>query len=264
MLSALAKAGVRTIDIMGGEPTLHQDLVVFVTDAVQRGFAVNISSNGSNLAVLHEIMKISEAVTAGISVNDRTTLEQVRGFITEHHPVVKSVYSPAMDANLIQSILSLEPKQYYVIYRDALDQDELSLAVPFPHFLRATERDYDRAQVGMVFCSGFLPDAVNYPELAKVRCPAGTTKLGIMPDGSVYPCNLFFSKREFLLGNVLADPFERIWSHPRLAFFRAAPMNACPRTSCSLHAECHGGCPAHGLFLAGALAAPDPRCIPGG
>ena len=262
MLDVFNKAAVGTLDIMGGEPTLHPEIVQLIHEAVTAGLSVNVSSNGSNLTVLQDISKIGEAVTVGISVNDWKTFEQVRGFIVAHQPIVKSVFSPAMDTNLIANILSLNPKRYYFIYRDALQQHELPETVPFPRFLQAVEQGYDPAQVGMVYCQGFLPGENNYPELAGVRCPAGTTKLGVLPDGSVYPCNLFFGKREFLLGNILSDSFESIWNHRALAFFRSAPVNACPEKSCAIHEQCHGGCPAQALVLSGDLSAPDPRCWP--
>jgi radical SAM protein with 4Fe4S-binding SPASM domain len=118
------------------------------------------------------------------------------------------------------------------------------------------------ARVSVVFCSGFLPDLEQYPQLLKARCPAGTTKLGIMPDGSVYPCNLFFGKEEYRLGNILSDPFDAIWRHSALAFFRTFSGNRCPRTSCALHARCHGGCPAHSYARFGKHSAPEPRCVP--
>jgi radical SAM protein with 4Fe4S-binding SPASM domain len=262
MLDVFNKAEVGTLDIMGGEPTLHPEIVQLIHEAVAAGLSVNVSSNGSNLSVLRDIIRIGEAVTVGISVNDQKTFEQVRGFILAHRPIVKSVFSPSMDTDLIRNILSLNPKRYYFIYRDALQRHELPATVPFPRFLQAVEQGYDPVQVGMVSCSGFLPDAANHPELAGVRCPAGTTKLGVLPDGSVYPCNLFFGKKEFLLGNILTDSFEGIWNHQALAFFRSAPGNVCPEKSCMHHKQCHGGCPAQALVLAGDLSAPDPRCSP--
>ncbi|HSB32890.1 MAG TPA: radical SAM protein [Nitrospirota bacterium] len=261
MLEVLERTPVETIDIIGGEPTLHPDIVSFIARARDRGFSVNISTNGTNPAVLGEIMKIGKAVTVGISINDRETLTQVRGFIHRHKPVVKTVYSPGMDRGMIGEILSLGPERFYLIYRDALDARELDATVPFREFKYGIERAFDHQQVGMVYCAGFLPDSERYPELANVRCPSGTTKLGVMPDGSVYPCNLLFGRKEFLLGNILTDPFTGIWHHGRLNFFRTASGNACPDKSCTLHSKCHGGCPAHGLFITGDLAAPDPRCV---
>jgi radical SAM protein with 4Fe4S-binding SPASM domain len=260
MLHVLKQQAVKTIDIIGGEPTLHGDIVDFVRAALRSGFFVNISSNGTNLNVLEEIMSLGNRVTVGISVNDRETLDHTRGFIKKLHPVIKTIFTSSRQDGMIDEILSLKPKKYYLIYRDPLTGRELQNAVPFPRFTAAVERQFNATEVGTVFCSGFLPDTESHPELAHVRCPAGTAKLGIMPDGSVYPCNLFFGKKEFLLGNVKNDPFQDIWQHQALAYFRSPAVNTCPQKACRHHAQCHGGCPALGLLLTNNLSAPDPRC----
>lgn len=260
MLVVLKRRAVRTIDVIGGEPTLHPDIVSFVRESLLCGFFVNISSNGTNLHVLEEIMGMGNRVAVGISVNDRKTLDQVRGFIETHKPVVKSVFNSNIERGMIREILSLNPRKYYLIYRDALSWSELQTTVPFPLFAAAVEQQFNSTEVGTVFCSGFLPDTESCPELAQVRCPAGTTKLGIMPDGSVYPCNLFFGKKEFLLGNVLSDSFQDIWHHQSLSYFRSLAENPCAQKACRYHAQCHGGCPAHSLLLANDLTEPDPRC----
>jgi radical SAM protein with 4Fe4S-binding SPASM domain len=261
MLKKLVALRVRTLDIIGGEPTLHPQITDIVQKAVQRGLNVNISSNGSNSAVLEHLLGIGSSVRIGISVNDRETLERVAGFVRKNDVVVKSIFHPSMEEGFIRDILALRTRKFYLIYRDALDRRDLHETVPFHQFMSVMEERFSSPRIGTVFCSGFIPDSENAPELAKVRCPAGTTKLGIMPDGSVYPCNLFFGKKEFLLGNILSDPFGRIWNHEALAFFRSASANTCPKTTCELHGRCHGGCPAHSITSLGALSAPDPRCV---
>jgi radical SAM protein with 4Fe4S-binding SPASM domain len=261
MLVVLKQRAVKTIDIIGGEPTLHPDILSFVRESLVSGFFVNISSNGTNLNILEEIMSMGSGVTAGISVNDRVTFEQAKVFIETHKPVVKSVFHPNMGRGMIHKILSLKPKKYYLIYRDALSRSELQTTMPFPLFASTMEQWFNLTEVGTVFCSGFLPDTDHYPELAQVRCPAGTTKLGVLPDGSVYPCNLFFGQKEFLLGNVVSDPFQDIWQHQALTYFRSSAANLCKQVSCRHHSQCHGGCPAHSFFLTNDLTAPDPRCI---
>ncbi len=260
LLGVLTRVGVRTIDIIGGEPTLHHDIVSFVRESLASGLSVNISSNGTDLSVLEAIARLGRRVTIGISVNDRETLDHARGFIREHQPVIKSLFSRDIDLDRIGDILVLKPKKFHLIYRDTLHREELRDAVPFHEFTAAIEQRFPSEQVGMVFCSGFVSDTEDCPDLGRVRCPAGTTKLGVLPDGSVYPCNLFFGKREFRLGNLLSDSFKDIWEHRTLSFFRSPVKNSCAQKSCRLHARCHGGCPAHGLFLANDLAGTDPRC----
>jgi radical SAM protein with 4Fe4S-binding SPASM domain len=261
MLNTLAKQSVKTLDIMGGEPTLHPDIAQFARAAGQRGLRVNISSNGTNIEMLKALISAGSHVNAGISINDRATFKHLKTFIQRHKPIVKMVYAKSVDLVLMTEILQLNPKMFYLIYRDVLSHDELQMSVPFYQFMSlAQQQRYAASNVGTVFCSGFLPDTQQYPELAHVRCPAGTTKLGVMPDGSVYPCNLFFGKKEFLLGNILTDKFEAIWNHTALSFFRTFKENRCPRKTCELHAQCHGGCPAHAFILTNDLSGPDPRC----
>lgn len=261
MVAVLSNASVKTLDILGGEPTLHPHIVSFVRNACTQGLSVNISSNGTNVEMLEKIHADCGAVTIGVSINDRDTYDQISGFVKKHKPVVKTVFSKTTDLMLVTDIFMLQPKKFHLIYRDAVAAPDLDTILPFYRFMSPVQRSfYATANIQTVFCSGFLPETKQYPELAKTRCPAGTTKLGIMPDGSVYPCNLFFGKKDFLLGNILSDPLETIWGHPRLAFFRTFKENPCIRKSCNLHAQCHGGCPAHALALKGDIAAADPRC----
>src|SRR4249920_391990 len=65
MLDVLTRIPVKTLDIIGGEPTMHADIIGFVREATQRGLFVNISSNGSNLNVLDEIMHRGDTVSVG-------------------------------------------------------------------------------------------------------------------------------------------------------------------------------------------------------
>jgi radical SAM protein with 4Fe4S-binding SPASM domain len=261
MLGRLTMLAVKTLDIIGGEPTVHPDIIRFIAEAAEKGFHINLSSNGTDSGLLEESIKAGDAVSVGVSINDREALKRLKGFIAAHHPIVKSVFSRSVDLTLADEILAHQPKKFFSIYRDATSHADLDETIPFPQYMHIMASRFHPQQVGMVYCSGFIPDSA-YPELATVRCPAGTTKLGVMPDGSVYPCNLFFGNADFLLGNILTDPFEAVWNHPRLAFFRAFIGNTCPQRSCEHHAACHGGCPAQALLLSGDLAAPDPRCHP--
>lgn len=248
---------VKAIDIIGGEPTLHAALADMIREAGERGYAVNMSSNGTNPEMLRGIAISCPAANLGVSINDREILSALSSLVRAHRVAVKTVYSDRLDAAFLKEVLSLNPKKFYLIYRDAVEPEHLSETVPFPEFLDAIRRM--QPAPGTVYCSGFLPDSA-FPELETVRCPAGTTKLGILPDGSVYPCNLLFGRPELLLGNILVQSFADIWHHPSLDFFRFYSANCCPRRGCTLHSRCHGGCPAHGLFHAGNPAAADPRC----
>jgi radical SAM protein with 4Fe4S-binding SPASM domain len=262
MIDRITGAGVQVLDIIGGEPTLHRELLPMIEHACGRGMRVNISSNGRDPDQLAEIMRRFSRAAVGVSVNDHATLQALERFLRKHRPIVKTVFSRSVDHELIEKVLALAPRRYYLLYRDALGPGELEGSLPFDQFLMEVGTRYG-SRTGMVFCSGFVPDLDQYPQLRMARCPGGTTKLGILPDGSVYPCNLLFGTGKYRLGNILADPFDSIWRHPALAFFRTFTGNGCPRTSCALHHQCHGGCPAHGHAHSGKRSAPEPRCVPG-
>jgi radical SAM protein with 4Fe4S-binding SPASM domain len=94
-----------------------------------------------------------------------------------------------------------------------------------------------------------------------VRCAGGVRKLSVMPDGAVFPCNLFHGLKEFGLGNIFRDSFEDIWSNQRLDLFRGHRENSCSIYTCKNHASCTGGCPAHGFYHYGNSEAADIRCF---
>jgi len=255
------RLGIGTIDVMGGEPTLHADLPRLMEHAIKQGLMINMSSNGQDTQQLTDIMYKHPEVRVGISVNDRKTAERLSRFIKNCSPTVKTVLGNTLDASLVELLLSYRPKAFYLLYQDAMDPAQLARTAPFDSYLRTVRSRYDPAVAGMVYCSGFLPDHENHPQLLKARCPAGTTKLGVLPDGSTYPCNLLFGREECRLGNILSDPFEKIWQHPLLTWFRTFTRNQCPRTECELYRSCHGGCPAHSLIHTGKRSGPDPRCV---
>ncbi len=261
LADSLAQLGVRTIDILGGEPTLHEDLPQLLQYGLKKGLALNLSSNATDTAQLAEIMQRAPAVRVGISVNDQETADRLDAFIRDQRPVVKTIVGSSPDARLIGCLRSLGAKELYLLYRDALEPSLLPETMPFDAFLRTVRREFSTGPEGTVFCSGFLPDLRRYPSLRTARCPAGTTKLGVLPDGSVWPCNLFFGIEAYRLGNILTDPFPEIWQHPLLARFRTFAGNQCPRRDCALHRACHGGCPAHSLVHAGTPDGPEPRCL---
>lgn len=57
MADILAGLNTNTLDIMGGEPTLHKDIIPMLEYAGEKSFNLNMSSNGTDIAALSEIME---------------------------------------------------------------------------------------------------------------------------------------------------------------------------------------------------------------
>mgnify|MGYP002395138580 CR=1 FL=1 len=265
MVSVCKAQGIRHIDILGGEPTLHPDLFDMLDIIVRSSMMTTISSNGSRVEAL---LKISEryprdSVRLGISVNSAKIPESLHQYILVHRPILKTVFAKQdLIPESLTPYIGLQGVDFYLLYRDVLNPDDLAYSIGFKDFytrLCNIRKAYDG--VDGVFCAGFIPDKEAFPELEYVRCPAGTTKLSVMPDGSVYPCYLLFKYKEFELGNIFHDDFNAIWDHPILNEFRIFYQNQCPETACQLHDECHGGCPAISYMFFKHLKAPDPRCV---
>ncbi|MFA5354247.1 MAG: radical SAM/SPASM domain-containing protein [Thermodesulfovibrionales bacterium] len=259
----ISSLDISNLDILGGEPTIWPDLIPALDHAVSARLRVSMSTNGSRVPVLKELSSrfSREALSIGISINSAEISPDLHAYIMEQHPVIKTVSDrDSLVADAALQYLELPELTYYLIYRDALSEAELGDVMPFPHYLRRLkELQSVHANVDGVHC-GFIMDREN-PLLKDVRCPAGVTKLSVMPDGSAYPCYLLARHGEFCLGNMLQDDFERIWRNPVLRFFREFRGNECPSKSCGIYSYCHGGCPAISLIIHGNIKAPDPRCI---
>lgn len=264
ILLILKSLKIDHIDMLGGEPSLHPDLLQIIDFIEHYGLQTTISSNGTNVDILTAISKTypNNSVKIGISLNSEKLSDDLNTYITTFKPMLKSVYTKqsAMPKSW-EAYIDAAGIEYYLLYMDIIDPNDFKLSAPFYHYYNELLKLKKRfANLNGVFCSGFIPDVIHYPELEFVRCPAGTTKLSLLPNGDMYPCYLFFKFPEFKLGNILIDNFDAIWQKPILHNFRSFNKNNCTQTSCSLLQACHGGCPAISYIFYNQLDAPDPRC----
>ena len=260
----ISDAGIGEIDILGGEPTLHPDIVSIIDKAAKLRLRLNLSTNGTNVALLEHLSSAYDrnALNIGISLNDSHVARELEDYIARYRPVIKSICKKSALPQQANIYLDMPGITYYLLYMDTISENDLIDSMPFYEFYKRLSDLRDKhPNIAGVYCGGFLPDTNKQPLLRNMRCPAGTTKLSILPDGSVYPCYLFFRHREFRMGNIFTERFEDILESPILSYFRTFSGNKCLVTTCQLFSECHGGCPAISLLVYNDLDAPDPRCI---
>ena len=261
----LKKQGIEYIDILGGEPTLHLQLIQLLEIITAHQLKTTISTNGTNLSLLKAISDkfLSSSIMIGISLNSTAISEELDEYIKHYRPLLKTVFTDIkLFHTLCEKYIHMPGIEYYLLYRDIVSKEEFTERIPFYQFyteLFKLKKTYKR--LDGVFCSGFLANEEKDANLHNVRCPAGTTKLSMLPDGSVYPCYLFFRHKEFKLGSILTMDFESIWKNPLLNYFRTFEKNNCPYTECKLFHSCHGGCPALSYIFYNSLTSPDPRCV---
>ncbi|MFO8111053.1 MAG: radical SAM protein [Desulfosalsimonadaceae bacterium] len=268
IVAIAADQGIGHIDFLGGEPTLHPDIESMIGMIASAGQMTTMSSNGTRPEILEILSRRfpETSLRIGISLNTGSNAgsidKRLRDYIETYRPIVKTLFSNEKKSRgkYLFAGLDTDGIDLRLIYRDAVQETDLGECGSFSEFYNHLKQiQSDLPNLKGVYCQGFLPDRDD-PVTDGVRCPAGTTKLAVMPDGTVYPCYLLFRYSRFRLGNLLTDDFLSIWEHPVLDFFRYFDKNRCPETDCALFDRCHGGCPAQGYMFTGDLDGPDPRC----
>lgn len=256
-LCFLKENKVNSLDILGGEPFLYKSLNTLVQRAIEKEIEVTISTNGTLIDELKIFLKKfgNKRVKVGISINESPAHDLLE-LIKVHKLWIKSVISKKRlpQKNLMEFTKIYEIK-YYLIYMDALKKEDLEISMAFHEFMNKIE-EYKKLfpQIEPVFCKGFIGGNLSY------RCPAGTEKITIMPDGSAYPCYLLAKFKEFKIGNIFEDSLLEILSSPKLEIFKTYDGNICNNKICIYYEKCRGGCVAHSIIHHGTHRQSDPRC----
>lgn len=278
LAAILARTGFQEVDILGGEPLLVPWMREFVRHATDSGMTVNISTNGSLPEKIEELADIpSGSINVGFSLhgfaethnaltaseNFSRVIQGIQNMIQAgRNPVVKSTLT-AENIDEIHALIvflkHLGVKRYYLLHEDIIGRSGAT-GLSFPEFNDYFQEIRDGLKevldIGFVAASAFY----KYGSRAQGRCDAGVVKLAILPDGAVFPCNLFFGSREFFLGNIFRDDLQKILGNPVLEQFRNFRGNHCTFNACIHHSTCTGGCPAHSYYFHRSLDSGDPRC----
>jgi radical SAM protein with 4Fe4S-binding SPASM domain len=276
----LKKIGIFEIDILGGEPMLIPWIKDFAEYATGSGIALNISTNGSLPDIVEQFKGIrTNYLNVGFSIQGFSKTHNAltmsnnfskaitgleRMIATGKNPIVKSILLQE-NVNEIYGLVSylaeLGLRKYYLLHEDIIGRKKSVNCFSFPEFwkfysnLKADMKGI--LNIGFVTASGFY----EHGSQPQGRCDAGAKKIAILPDGSVFPCNLFAGFGEFCIGNIFKDGIEKIWGSPILEPFRRSNRgNTCMKINCDHYLTCRGGCPAHSYYFYGTLDMADSRC----
>ncbi len=276
LIDIFRKEGIPEIDVLGGEPMFMPWIADFAETAAENRIFLNISTNGSIPSVIKRFADIRwDFLNLGFSVegfkethnaltgadNFSRLISGVRHLISKgKSPIIKSLLTKENISelySLIPYFTEIGIKKYYLLHEDTIGRSAVC-GFSFPDFrklfIELKKKMEKIIDIGFVAASGFY-GADNY------RCDAGVKKLAVMPDGSVFPCNLLAGFKEFNLGNIFTTSLGVILENPLLEVFKkSGAKNNCKNTDCMYYLLCKGGCPAHSYYFYGSLARTDPRC----
>lgn len=266
-LDLLWSIGIPHIVFTGGEPTLRPDLPELISHAEKLGQITGINTNGRKLK---DPLFVQSLVDAGLD-HVQITLESHNPAIHDHMVTPRGAWDETV-AGLRNALAT----RLFVMTNTTLLQENapflsdtldflVDLGVPtiglnaliysgrgstvgtglpesaLPPLLDLARSKTEAAHQRLIwytptqYCN-FDPVQL---DLGVKGCSAALYNMCIEPDGSVLPCQSYYTS----LGNILTDSWQSIWQHDLAVSLRERRNLPDECHTCALLAECGGGCP---------------------
>ena len=190
-------------------PELVQQLKVAGLDSVQVTLysydeAVHNALVGSNHHA-DTIQGIRNAVAAGLDISINTPLCKKNA---DYERTLAFIYSLGVRFVTVSGLICTGMAGINHKEHD-LTSDELFEIIKIANeFCNAHEMEIDFTSPGLINAEKLDELGMNVP-----MCGACLSNMAIAPDGTVVPCQSWLGA-DASLGNILTDPFKRIWNHP--------------------------------------------------
>ncbi|MRR29480.1 radical SAM protein, partial [bacterium] len=266
-LDLLWSIGIPHIVFTGGEPTFRPDLPELIAHAEKLGQITGINTNGRKLK---DPALVQSLVDAGLD-HVQITLESHNPAIHDHMVAPHGAWDDTV-AGLRNALAT----RLFVMTNTTLLQENApylsdtldflaDLGVPtiglnaliysgrgstvgtglpesaLPPLLDLARSKTEAAHQRLIwytptqYCN-FDPVQM---DLGVKGCSAALYNMCIEPDGSVLPCQSYYTS----LGNILSDPWPSIWQHDLAVSLRERRNLPNECHTCALISECGGGCP---------------------
>ena len=185
-----------------GEPLLHPDIVKFIEYANQKGFYINITTNGYLIDRLKDIKSIRQLNISIHSFNSR--------YGVSYSEYLNNIF------NVVDNM-----KNTYISYRFWLDGYTDYLEPILKHYgISSIPENIDGFRLSEgVYLSKFhqfiWPDLNNFYYSEVGKCYGLIDHIGILSNGNVVPCCLD-SNGTVCLGNIFNDSLDNILSSERV------------------------------------------------
>ena len=190
-------------------PELVQQLKVAGLDSVQvtlysHDEAVHNALVGSNHHA-DTIQGIRNAVAAGLDISINTPLCKKNA---DYERTLAFIYSLGVRFVTVSGLICTGMAGINHKEHDLTSDELFEIIKTANEFCNAHEMEIDFTSPGLINAEKLDELGMNVP-----MCGACLSNMAIAPDGTVVPCQSWLGA-DASLGNILTDPFKRIWNHP--------------------------------------------------
>lgn len=269
VIDVLKEVGVPHVTLTGGEATLRKDLVDIIQHAEDNNIVCGLVTNGINLA---DAAYLDTLIAAG--------LDYIQVTLESHDAAIHDAMVGAKTwEKTVQGLKNAIATDVYTLTNTTLCALNTPSVEQTIDFLASIGLEGTFAMNGIIYSgkgksvTNGIPEAELEPLLDRVvakaaehgfkfiwysptrycefnpvihglgpkRCSAADISMAVEPNGDVLPCQSYFEP----IGNVLKDPFKKIWNHKLAKAIRTRSTlpDECKR--CDVVDSCGGGCPLH-------------------
>lgn len=238
VIDRLDAANVPMVTFTGGEPTQRADIAELVEHA--KRMVTRLNTNGVNLTPelvrqlkaagldslqvtlyshderIHNalvgcehhadtVQGIRNAVAAGLDISINTPLCRKNA---DYERTVEFIHSLGVRFVTVSGLIctgmaGINHEEY-----DLTSQELFEIVKTAKEFCNDHEMEIDFTSPGLIHAEKLEALGMNVP-----MCGACLSNMAIAPDGTVVPCQSWLGK-DASLGNILTDPFKKIWRQP--------------------------------------------------
>lgn len=237
-IDLLDKARVPMVTFTGGEPTQRSDIAELVGYA--KRMVTRLNTNGVNLTpelvrqlkeagldslqvtlyshdeAVHNalvgsahhadtVQGIRNAVAAGLDISINTPLCKKNA---DYNKTLEFIHSLGVRFVTVSGLICTGMAGINHAEYDLTGDELYETVKSAKDFCNAHDMEMDFTSPGLINAEKLEELGMNVP-----MCGAALSNMAIAPDGSVVPCQSWLSA-DASLGNILTDPFKKIWNHP--------------------------------------------------
>lgn len=253
-LKDAAELGALILEITGGEPFLHKDLIKIFKYADDLGYAICVATNGTIMdeETAKRLSRIDSINNIQISLDGSTkkTQDSIRGIGT-FKKVMKTIkllkkYEVPFSINTVFSKINF-PEQDK-LFKLAVDKSALgyrvsfiaklgrgvsainNLGLSFSEIIEVARKTYNfykanksKIKVGLALPPPFIPEDMRVDTFNFITTSSCNilSYMGVNFDGSVGPCTYFLKpNKEYVVGTLKKQSLIEIWNSKKMLEFR--------------------------------------------